>query len=84
MGIGVEIKLHITYFREQIELRVSPKEEVEKPWVGPKTGCFFKLVTAFGQEEIGAQKIKKQFFSNMLYPLKAHAHYFTVFIYLET
>ena len=68
-GVGIEIKRHITYFREQIELRVAPKEEVEKPWVGPKTGCFFKLVTAFGQEEIGAQKIKKQFFSNICYIL---------------
>ena len=53
-----------------------------KPWVSPNTGCFFKLVTVFGWEEIGTQKIKKQFFSNMLYPLKAHAHYFYVFIYL--
>ena len=39
-GVGVEIKRHITYFREQIELRVAPKKEVEKPWVGPNTGCF--------------------------------------------
>ena len=53
-----------------------------RPWVSPNTACFFKLVTVFGWEEIGAQKIKKQFFSNMLYPLKAHAHYFYVFIYL--
>ena len=39
-GIGVEIKCHITWFREQIELGVAPKREVEKPWVGPNTGCF--------------------------------------------
>ena len=39
-GVGVEIKCHITYFREQIELRVAPKKEVEKPWVDPNTGCF--------------------------------------------
>ena len=31
---------HITYFREQTELRVTRKKEVVKPWVGPNTGCF--------------------------------------------
>ena len=42
-------------------------------------------MTAFGREEIDAQKTKKQFFSQyILYSLKAHVHYFTVFIYLET
>ena len=39
-GVKVEIKRHITYFREQIELRVAPKKEVEKPRVGPNIGCF--------------------------------------------
>ena len=39
-GVGVEIKCHITHFREQIELRVAPKKEVEKQWLGPNTGCF--------------------------------------------
>ena len=38
MRTGIEIKRHITYFREQIELRVVPKKEVQKPWVGPNTG----------------------------------------------
>ena len=33
MRTGIEIKRHITYFREQIELRVVPKKEVQKPWV---------------------------------------------------
>ena len=28
----VGIKRYITYFREQIELRVAPKKEVEKLW----------------------------------------------------
>ena len=32
-GVGVEIKCHITLFHEQIELRVAPKTEVEKPLV---------------------------------------------------
>ena len=39
MRTGIEIERHITYFREQIELRVVPKKEVQKPWVGPNTGC---------------------------------------------
>ena len=42
------------------------------------------FVTAFGREKIVAQKIKKQFFQDKFYSLKAHAHYFTVFIYLAT
>ena len=29
-GVGVEIKRHITFFREQIKLRVVPQKEVEK------------------------------------------------------
>ena len=42
-------------------------------------------VTAFGREQIGAQKIKEQFFFyDKFYSLKAHAHYFNVFIYLAT
>ena len=36
-------------------------------------------VNVFGREKISAQKIKEK-----LYSLKAHAHYFTVFIYLAT
>ena len=39
-GIAVEIKCHITYLHKQIELRVAPKKEVEKPWVGPNKDCF--------------------------------------------
>ena len=46
---------------------------------------FFTLVAAFGRKKIGAQKIKKQFFSKVkFYSLKAHGHYFTVVIYLAT
>ena len=46
---------------------------------------FFTLVTTFGCEKFGTQKIKKQFFfQDKFYSLKAHAHYFTVFIYLPT
>ena len=40
---------------------------------------------AFGRKKIGAQKIKKQFFSKISSILwKAHAHYFTFLIYLAT
>ena len=60
-GVGVEIKRHIIYFREQIELRVAPKKEVEKPWVGPNTGCFSSW-WPLGREEIVTQKIRKRFF----------------------
>ena len=33
MGLGVEIKCHITFFWEQIKVRVVPKKEVEKPCI---------------------------------------------------
>ena len=42
------------------------------------------LVTAFGREKIGTQKFLKKIFQDNFYSLKAHAHYFTVFIYLAT
>ena len=38
--VGVEIKHHVTHFREETELRVAPEKEFEKPWVGPNTDCF--------------------------------------------
>ena len=42
-------------------------------------------MTAFGRSKIGAKKIKKQFFfQDKFYSLKAHAHYFTVYICLAT
>ena len=42
-------------------------------------------VIAFGRKKISTQKIKKQlFFQDMFYPLKTHAHYFTLLIYLAT
>ena len=39
-GGSVEIKRHIIYFHEQIELPVAPKKEAEKPWASANTGCF--------------------------------------------
>ena len=41
------------------------------------------MVTAFGCKKIGVQK-KKNFFQDKFYSLKAHAHYFTILIYLAT
>ena len=55
-----------------------------KLWAAPNTGCFSSW-WSFWVREIGAQKMKTQFFFRyILYSLKSHAHYFTVFIYLET
>ena len=39
-GGRVETKRHISNFREQSELLVASKKEVEKPWLDPNTGCF--------------------------------------------
>ena len=79
-GVGIEIKRHITYFREQIELRVAPKKEVGKPGVGPNTSWWPLL----GATKLAPKKLKTTFFQYIWYSLKAHAHYFTVFIYLKT
>ena len=51
---------------------------------GPNTGYFFMLVTTFGHKKISVQKLKTSFFQDKFYSLKAHAHYFTVLIYLAT
>ena len=49
------------------------------------TQAVFNVGTAFGRDKIGAQKIKKTiFFQDKFYSVKAHAHYFTVLIYLVT
>ena len=48
----------------------------------PNTGCLFLMsLTAFGWEKISTQKIR--IFFPKFYSLKAHAHYFTLFIYLH-
>ena len=53
--------------------------------IRPKHRPLFTSVTTFEREKIGAQKIKKRIlFQDMLYSLKARAHYFTGFIYLAT
>ena len=61
-GGRVEIKRHITYFREQIELRLAPKKEVEKPWVGPNTGCFSIWWPLLGTRKLAPKKLKNNFF----------------------
>ena len=49
----------------------------------PNTGCLFLMsLTAFGWEKISTQKIR--IFFPKFYSLKAHAHYFTLFIYLPS
>ena len=68
-GVGVEIKCHITYFREQIELWVASKKEVEKPWVGPNTGYFSSWWPLLGARKLAHKKFKKQFFPNICYIL---------------
>ena len=83
-GGSVEIKRHIIYFHEQIELPVAPKKEAEKPWASPNTGCFSTRWPLLGARKSSPKKLKNNFFQYMLYSLKAHAHYLTVFIYLET
>ena len=80
----VEIKCHIIYFHEQIELQVAPKKEAEKPRASPNTGCFSTPWLLLGARKLSPKKLKNNFFQYMLYSLKGHAHYFTVFIYLET
>ena len=64
---------------------MAPKKETEKPWVGVNTGCFSNWWLLLGERKLVPKKLKELFFFQyMLYSLKAHAHYFTVFIYLET
>ena len=61
-----------------MKLKVVPKQEVEKPWVDPNAGCFSSWWPLLGTRKLAPKKLKINF------SLKAHAHYFTVFIYLET
>ena len=63
-GVGVEIKRHIAYFHEQIELRVASKKEVKKPWtwVGPNTGCFWSWGPLLGTRKLAPKKLKNNFF----------------------
>ena len=44
----------------------------------------FHVVTAFGLEKTGTQKITKVFFQHKFSSLKAQARYFTVFIHFAT
>ena len=56
---------------------------MEKLWAAPNTGCFSSWLSLLGARKSVPKKMKKQFFFRyILY--KSHAHYFTVFIYLET
>ena len=77
-GIGVELKRHITYFRDQIKLRVGPKKEVEKPWANPNTGCFSSRWPLLRAMKSVPKKLTNNFFKHILYSLKAHGHYFKI------
>ena len=56
----------------------STKIYQEHDWVGPNTGCFTSRWLLLGSRKSAPTKLKNNFF------LKAHAHYFTVLIYLAT
>ena len=43
----------------------------------------FRSWLLLGARRFAPKKLKSNFFWYVLYPLKAHSHYFTVFIYLE-
>ena len=51
---------------------------------GPNTGCFSRVWPLLGARKSASKKLKNIFFQDKFYSLKAHAHYFTVFIYLAT
>ena len=61
-GVGVEIKHHVTHFREETELRVAPEKELEKPWVGPNTDCFWSWWPLLGMRKLAPKKLKNNFF----------------------
>ena len=56
----------------------STKIYQEHDWVGPDTGCFTRRWSLLGARKSAPKKLKNNFFP------KAHAHYFTVLIYLGT
>ena len=57
------------------------------PWnhqTGPNAGCFSRRWPLLGARKSAPKKLKNNFFQDKLSSLKAHAHYFTVFIYVTT
>ena len=52
-------------------------------WIGPNTGCFSSWWPLLGTTKLVPKKLKNNFFP-IFYSLKAHAHYFTILMYLET
>ena len=55
---------------------------LKKSTLWPQYRLFFTSASAFGRENIGAQK--NIFFQDKFYSLKSHAYYFNVFRYLAT
>ena len=60
-GVEVEIKRHTTYFREQIELWVGPKKEVENPWTSPNKVYFSSRWPPLGARKSAPKKLKNNF-----------------------
>ena len=57
----------------------------EHDWTGPNTGCFTRRWSLLGAKKSAPKRLKNIFFfQDNFYLLKAHAHYFTVLIYLAT
>ena len=54
------------------------------PIFGHNTGCFSRRWLLLGTKKSAPKNQKTIFFQNRFYSLKAHAHYFTVLIYLVT
>ena len=50
----------------------------------PNKGCFSCWWLLLGARKLAPKKLKNNLFQDRFYSLKAHAHYFTVFIYLAT
>ena len=79
-------KLNGTVFRQKLKITNICKILIKAVnHIPALVELFFKSVTNFGYEKIGAQKIKNIFFfQDKFYSLQTYAHYFTVLIYLAT
>ena len=53
-------------------------------YADPNTGCFSHQWPLLGMRNVTPKKLKNNFSQDKFYSLKAHAHYFTAFIYLAT
>ena len=73
--------IYLEEYLQKATSKVSSKNfrpKIQKQPPGPNTGCFSRRWPLLGARKSAV------FFQDMLYSLKAHAHYFTVLIYLVT